>query len=772
MNFKTTMILVLLAVVAGGLLLVNQMGWFNKAPSAPADTGKILQPLTPDFGKVMQATVETSAGKTVLVRKGDDWQLGGLDAPATRNLAENAAASFAGLRFTKRFAPGGSDYPKDDQTHLSAPAGTVTLVNDKGVACTIKFGQKLPMSAQRYVQLSGKEDVYVIDTDVMALLNRQAEDYRDRTLCPFKTDQARKLVVGGQDRYTLVKVDGKWAVESPSPGKADDSMVWNVLNAMAKIQAEKFVESAPKSLAPYNLDNPRLTVSVDLADDAPAATGPAASGPTSRPTRTLTLAFSPVVNGKVFAKLADKPWVAQVNAADIAQLQPKLLDIRSKLVLDIGLQEITRLDIQLRGQPSATLEKADSGWKLTAPLAGPANTEQAEKLVKALQDLKATDFADASATPVMTGLDQPAAKITIRLRGSDKTSTLLVGAHTASNEMGYVQQEGSTSVAVVPAAAFDALAEPFNAYWQRTLLELPNPIGLSEIKLQRDGQTIAIAQSGFGKYTLTAPAEGPADFDNVEAVLAAAQTLRADKIISVDKQLPDKYKSAKGAITAVFSYRPAGATTASAPTTAASAPTSQAAPKLFTLVLVKDNGKTYAWRAGDEVIAVGEMDGAIYDKFNAEMRDRTAFKFDAAKVTGFTITAGEKTIELTKSGTDWIYAADRFVKIDAPSVQKFLEGMSAVKAVRFVDIPADKADLTKPAKTLQIQTEDGKTHELKVSAIGPENGSDLYAGSSQSGGVFIIPMDTAKRISANLADFRQPAAPEPGAKPSFPMGQD
>jgi hypothetical protein len=188
--------------------------------------------------------------------------------------------------------------------------------------------------------------------------------------------------------------------------------------------------------------------------------------------------------------------------------------------------------------------------------------------------------------------------------------------------------------------------------------------------------------------------------------------------------------------------------------------------------MVKEGGKTYVWRPDQQTIAVGETDGALYDRFDAELRDRVAFAFASAKVTGLKIASGEKTLQLVRNGSDWADAADRFVKIDNRSVQKFLDDLAAVKAVRFVQIDPDKADLDKPAKTLRLELEDGKSLELKVSNIGPENSSDLYAVGSDSGGVFVIPAHAARRISANLADFQEKAPPTPEpANPLSPMGQ-
>lgn len=776
MNVKTTIVLVILLAAGLTYLAVTQMGWLPSAgphPAAPADT---FAPLTDQTGNIVELTIDSLAGKTVLLRHDDGWVLGGPDAPADKALADSAVGTFTTLRYVSRYAPGSRDYPKDDQTSLSAPLGTVSFKNDKGQANSLKIGRPVALTAnQRYVQLGGSDDVYVIEPDVMAALNRSPDDYRDKSVCPFKTEQAQRIVIHARDQYTLVKTDGKWAIESPSPGRAVEGQVTSLLSAMAGLKASRFVENAPSSLVPYKLDDPRVFISVDLSE---TPTTPAASAPAAAlPIRTVTLQLSSPIDGKVFGKLAQKSWIFQVDAAQVAALQPRLLDMRDKSVLDIGLQEIARLELQPAGQPAATLEKIDGNWKMTAPFAGPAQPDAVEKLVKTIQDLKASDYADAAGVPVLTGLEKPAARIAISLRGSDKTITLLLGVKTPSGQMGYAQEASSKTVAVIPADSYDVLTQAPSAYWQRKLLELPPPAGLAELRLQRGGQNIVVAQTAFGQYQMTAPLQAKADFDNVEAILSAAQSLQANKLVSLDKQLPQRFENAAGRITAefVFAQNPPPATTsapasglASAP---ASAPASQPAGKTFVLAMVKEGGKTYLWRPDQQTIAVGEADGAVYDYFDAELRDRAAFAFASAKVTGLTITAGDKTLQLVRNGGDWADAADRFVKIDNRSVQKFLDDLAAVKAVRFVQINPQKADLDKPAKSLRLELEDGKSLDLKVSNIGPENSSDLYALGSDSGGVFVIPAESAKNISANLADFQAKApAPELPSPMGNPMG--
>jgi hypothetical protein len=339
-------------------------------------------------------------------------------------------------------------------------------------------------------------------------------------------------------------------------------------------------------------------------------------------------------------------------------------------------------------------------------------------------------------------------------------------------------------VAVIPADSYDVLTQAPSAYWERKLLELPPPAGLAELRLHRGGQDIVVAQTAFGQYQMTAPLQAKADFDNVEAILAAAQALQVNKVVSLDKQLPRRFEEMKGRITAEFAFvqNPAPATTSAAasgpaatgPAIAsgpASQPASRPVGKVFALAMVKEGGKTYLWRPDQQTIAVGEADGAIYDRFDAELRDRAAFAFASAKVTGLKIAAGNKTLQLVRSGSDWADATDRFVKIDNRSVQKFLDDLAAVKAVRFVQIDPQTADLDKPAKTLRLELEDGKILELKVSNIGPENSSDLYAVGSDSGGVFVIPAEAAKKISANLEDFQVKApVPELPGSMGNPMG--
>ena len=173
MNVKTTIALVILLAAGLAYLAVTQLGWLPNAGSHPVAPAKTFLPLTDQAGNIVELTIDSLAGKTVLLRHDEGWMLGGLEAPADKLLADSAAGTFTTLRYVSRYAPGTREYPKDDQTSLSAPLGTVSFKNDKGQVSSLKIGRPVALTAnQRYVQLGGSDDVYVIETDLMTAIDR------------------------------------------------------------------------------------------------------------------------------------------------------------------------------------------------------------------------------------------------------------------------------------------------------------------------------------------------------------------------------------------------------------------------------------------------------------------------------------------------------------------------------------------------------------------------------------------------------------------------
>ncbi len=782
MNVKTTVVLLILLIVGLGYVIVFHTDWLARKGQPPAVTAEDKFLLS-KLGKVERLEVERpGSARLVLARSDDKWRLvEPVSAPALAWQVNSLVSRLSGLRFLRKDAPDQPDFPKDDLTHLSAPLATVSLTDEKGQTYNLRVGRKLSISKNTYVQLDGDEHVYVVEADVAELLAKTANDYRETRVAQFATDQAVRLDVRGRQSYQLVKVGQKWSIDRPVSARADQGKVSSLLSDVSNITAEKFVNDAPTAadLAGYGLDQPRLAVTVALA---PPTTQPASAHATSQPAtapageaKVIAVLFGNVAEKKAFAKLGDQPWVFQVGESTLKDLQPELAELRDKSVLELEGREISRLELSPPDNPGCVLEKSDDQWNMLTPFAGVCDQDAAGKLAAALKDLKAQEFVDSPATLAGFGLAPPAGTIVLHFQGSDKTTTLLIGRKSESGQTGFVRDAAGTSVAVIKAADYAELSRPAANYWTRQISELPAGAEVTQVELDRPTGSFTIQKGEGEKYKLTRPVAAPADEDNFKDLLSAVREVKADQVVSVAADLPQRFAKSKP-IRVTLTYRVEVATsqptTATAPSTRpatqaathpTTAPATRPAPQYrsgqLTLAAAKEEGKSYVWRPGAKPLAVGELGGDFYDKLDAELRDRSVVHIQADQATGLTLVGPKGTLDFARAGEEWRYSPDAFVKIDGGKLTDFLGELGRLKAVRFAEY-GEKADLKrfgldKPAITVTVKTAEPKPLRLIVSATGPAGTKDRYAAGGDVPGVFVLSAGDVAKMEKTLADFKK-----------------
>jgi len=805
MNVKTTVILLVLLGACLGYIVVAHTDWFGRPTTETAPAKAADKRLLADFGDVERLALERPGEPTiVLLRRDRTWRLAEpIDAPATAWQADSTVTTLTSMRWVRKAAESDAGSPKDTDTHLSDPLRTATLTNDKGRSVTIKVGRHVPLAEeQTYVQVSGDAHVYVVAQDLLKALSKTVADYREDNVAEFKTDQAVRVAVRGGEAYDLIKVKDRWAVEVPArrlSARADGEKVASLLKAVSGLSATEFVNDAPtaQDLAGYGLTTPALSVTVELAPPTPA-TAPATASAPAKPKKGkgVTVLFGAAgMDKKLFAKLAEKPWVFKVDAEAIKDIQVKLEDLRDKGVLELAGDEVNRIDIDLAVSGKVAIERtADNGWRMLGPFPGPCESAAVDGLIAAMRDLKAKEFKDNPPSLAGFGLVPPVGRIALRFRGGDQTTVLLLGKATPSGQNGFVMPDGGKSVAVVLSDDYRKLLRPAAAYWPVSLLDLPADAEITRVNLVRADKTkFALLAGDDGTYKLTQPIQAAADTDNATALIDALKSVRADKIIALGNALPKRFAKAKP-IRVRVTYRtpvpPASqpATSTSPASQAATSPATQPATKPATspaskpatkpasapatkpakaeykthqaeaLLVIADKGKSYVWRRGAKPLAVGELPEDFHKKLAAELRDRTCLKIDPDKAVSFSMSIDKDKMEFRRTGEQWKYTKDPTVTVDAKKVKDWLKALSQIKAQRFVDY-SPKADpkrfgLDKPLMTIEVKHESERTSRLSISRASVVGEKGHYAAATGAPGVFILAPDAAKNVTKSLKDFK------------------
>jgi len=341
MNFRTTVFLLALLLVAGTLTLV--IHYRQDQPAAEAkDEHKLVDLEEKDLTKV----VVTPAGgkRMVLEKSGMEWKLTEpVSAPADTFAVDSLVSGLTNLRTRDQV-------DANDATGTGNPRYSVELYGSGDKSYKFNVGNRSVVGNNLYVQLQGEKKVAVVAGDVMDQLEKPYTSFRQNRL--FSSASIRQLEISKPDlKLVLQKPGNDWEMTSPQKMPAESSEVADLTSAITSLSAAEFVDESdvPAPLLPKT--NSKLTIW--FSGDAPS-TQPA-TAPTTRPGgTTLTFGgYDTVLKKNVYVAVSNPPVLIKVPASTMDSFNKKPLDLRDRRVLDIEPTQVSKLTI-LTDTPSTT----------------------------------------------------------------------------------------------------------------------------------------------------------------------------------------------------------------------------------------------------------------------------------------------------------------------------------------------------------------------------------------------------------------------------------
>lgn len=282
-------------------------------------------------------------------------------------------------------APYGLDKPVltvEVEMEAETPASAPTTATSKpappkpGPKYVLALGGRSRLGDKLYAKLADSPEVFTVDKDLLKDLGPALGDLRDKKVLDVQADAVTGIdlaLPGG--KVALAKSDGTWRMTSPLAGPAGADAVKKLLDKMSALKAAEFKDEA---LAPevYGLDKPAATIALRLAGQ--------------NETVTLIVGGRSASGEMTFVKTAAARSVAVVPTSECADLlaegatywDPQLFKLPAEAKV-VGL-ELRRTDgtFNLARDPNGD-------WKLSAPLAAPADKDQLNKVIDHLESLKA-----------------------------------------------------------------------------------------------------------------------------------------------------------------------------------------------------------------------------------------------------------------------------------------------------------------------------------------------------------------------------------------------
>jgi hypothetical protein len=501
------------------------------------------------------------------------------------------------------------------------------------------------------------------------------------------------------DGTVAVTRDGEaWRLTSPMPARGNRGTIDETLTTILTARMDREIEASPASLVDFGLDKPAAQVALTLKDGTQLGLDLGAKSPTGV---------------WVYAREQGKPAVFVLSDSVLRDATRPVADFRDRTVLAFERRDVTGVDIVTDAE-TIVLEPAGDRWRITRPVALPADTTEMNDLLEKLATAKVKDFvAEAPRSREPYGLERPL-RISVHT-GKDKdraTRTLLVGRADPEKKGLYAMRDGESSVLLLPEEVGKVVPRNVGAIRNKQLVELErDTIVKMELESPKGAVTLTREKD---RWAITAPQALPADQVEAGALLARVAELRAQGFLSDDASGVSRYLP-RAAVKVTLTQEGGPATTvllAPSPERRGGRPSAYAA--------VAGKGPVVLVEAK----ALDDLGRSVND-----LRDHTLFSgVEPKDVKRVRVSAGGQTAVLERSGdADWTLleptkGAARAARVD--------DVLYSVRALRWKDIVAaggeDAAKYGLDAPTMEVVFLKGDGAELARLTVGKRDGDRAY----------------------------------------------
>jgi len=791
MNFKTTVLLLVLLVIVFAVWLffpkARTPATEEAAPPVKTDEQKYVFDPQPKDDQLVRVELERPGKPPMVFERIDtegemkvpgEWRMTQpLTVPADGNKVLALARTIANLQARAAAPAGTKSALTAADAGLEPPAATISLTDKDGGPFKLEIGKKAPMSSDMYVRVGGQQPIQLTMRDLKPQFDKEVKDFRVQTLLRFKPDEAVRVRIDheGQTYEFSRGADSEWVIDAPLRAPADRTKIREkILTPLSTLQAADYVEGAPESPAAYGLEEPFATVTVTTektrkkpAPETQPEQGAAPQTETVTETQRLVIGgFADLKSEQRYARTEASPGVEIVASSGVANLIPKLGELRDPRVTRVKAADIAQLELTVGGS-SVVLKKVNNVWQGTGDLAQ-LEPEAVNDLVDALANLSAISYIDEPKEPATYGLDQPRVVLTATVSGALTPITLRIGAETASGRNAYAQREGEPGVVVISEAQANRFvvspltlrAREIFSFAQDRLHMISMTRWMAPYGLAREARYGLTREAGSWK--LVEPADAPVEQGAVSNLVNDLSHLRAKRVVGKDDGA--RYGMDRPALWIGFELAEAP-TSATQPTTA-----EVTSAESHTLRVARKDNVAYARKDDDPYVF--ELDETVYKVLTAELIDPRLFAFKPDDVVGIKIAATGGTLELVREDKTWKYAPDPYVELAQKKVQDFIKEVSQMRAETFVayrDGDLVAAGLAEAPATVTIRLADGHEEVLRMAQARPGE-LPLHAALVAEKRVFLMRPADCEKLLRGLDEYvksdkpEKPEAPPPGIR--------
>lgn len=254
-----------LAGIFGILLLISVFVIIRDKSGSTASKNRSFKAELVEFdsAKVTQISIQPKfeGAAITLIKKEDSWKvlIDEKEYSADQNTVGGMLSNLLALRATRMAANNKEQWAKYEV--IDSLATRVTISTGRKTVTDIYLGKFSYKQAQNqnpyansgrqpqgtmtsYVRLEGDKQVFAVDGMVAISFNRQANDFRDRTLIRSDINDWNLISVNSpEESYTISKHGNNWMIDGLV---ADSTLLSDYLKSMAYLNSPDFIEESDK----------------------------------------------------------------------------------------------------------------------------------------------------------------------------------------------------------------------------------------------------------------------------------------------------------------------------------------------------------------------------------------------------------------------------------------------------------------------------------------------------------------------------------------------
>jgi uncharacterized protein DUF4340 len=541
--------------------------------------------------------------------------------------------------------------------------------------------------------------------------DRERAETRKGRVFSAESADVTALELKRPDETVALKRDGEaWRLTAPVAARGNRGTIDETLTTILTAKIDREIDAKPASLADFGLEKPAAQVALTLKDGKQVGIDLGAKSPTGV---------------WVYAREQGKPAVFVLGDSVLREVTRPVVDFRDRTILAFERRDVTGVDI-VTDADTIAVEPAADKWRITRPVALPADTAEMNDLLDKLSTAKVKEFvAEAPRSSQAYGLERPV-RVSVHT-GKDKdraTRTLLLGRTDAEKKGVYAMREGEASVLLLPEDIGKLVPRNVGAIRNKQLVDFERD-RIARVDVESPKGVVTLVKEK-DRWSITAPEALPADQVEAGALLARLRELRAQAFLSDDASAVPRYLP-KPTVKLTLTEQ------GGAPTTVLLAPSTE-----------RRGGQPSAYAAVAEKGPVVLVEGKALDDLARsanDLRDHALFSgIEPKDIKRLRVRAGGQTAVLERSGeSEWKLLEPTKGPAKAPRVEDVL---FAVRALRWKDIVSprgdDAAKFGLDAPSMEVVLLKGDGGELARLTVGKRDGDRTYVRAGSDPTIYAI----------------------------------